>query len=299
MTTMQSMPNPASPAYLGELEQLLLLAILQCGDDAYTVPIRQVLAEKSRRRIARGALYTSLDRLESKGLLSSRLGEPLAERGGRSRRYLRGHRRPASKRCAPPAPPSPTCQKGRSSPSSDRTMAQRTFSDWRDTAMGDLAEERLSPRAPPLSPGRPGLWYCLRSPHFISTRSAGAPRQAGARFGLVSEIGPCVHSVQEIRIGGPRRRALPARDDRIVLTLAIGLGANAAAFSMLDALVLRPFAVKLANVDRSRCAVRMERSRAVSARVGLGAQLPRLEGSNDVVRPHGGLRLVAGESRRA
>ena len=74
--------------YLGELELLLLLAILQCGDEAYTVPIRQVLAERSRRHITRGALYTSLDRLEAKGLVSSRLGEPLAVRGGRSRRYF-------------------------------------------------------------------------------------------------------------------------------------------------------------------------------------------------------------------
>jgi DNA-binding PadR family transcriptional regulator len=84
---MKTVPSPTPPAYLGELEQLLLLAILRCGDDAYTVPIRQVLADKSRRRIARGALYTSLDRLESKGLVTSRLGDPLAERGGRPRRY--------------------------------------------------------------------------------------------------------------------------------------------------------------------------------------------------------------------
>ena len=74
--------------YLGELEHLLLLAILQCGDDAYTVPIRAVLAERSRRTIARGALYTSLERLEAKGLVASRLSEPLAVRGGRSRRYF-------------------------------------------------------------------------------------------------------------------------------------------------------------------------------------------------------------------
>src|SRR5215510_6472439 len=66
--------KPPAP-YLGELEQLILLAILQCGDDAYTVPIRRVLADRSRRRVARGALYTSLDRLEAKGLVSSRLGE--------------------------------------------------------------------------------------------------------------------------------------------------------------------------------------------------------------------------------
>ena len=83
---MQSM-SPA--AYLGELEYLLLLAILQCGDDAYTVAIRDLLAERSRRRITRGALYTSLDRLESKGLVTSAMGEPLAIRGGRARRYFK------------------------------------------------------------------------------------------------------------------------------------------------------------------------------------------------------------------
>jgi len=80
------MPN--EPAYIGELEQLVLLAILQCGDDAYTVSIRQVLVERSRRRLARGAVYTSLERLEAKELVSSRLGEPLAIRGGRARRYF-------------------------------------------------------------------------------------------------------------------------------------------------------------------------------------------------------------------
>jgi DNA-binding PadR family transcriptional regulator len=74
--------------YLGELEQLLLLAVLQCGDEAYTVPIRQILLTRSRRRVSRGALHTSLDRLEAKGLLQSRMGEPLAIRGGRARRYF-------------------------------------------------------------------------------------------------------------------------------------------------------------------------------------------------------------------
>jgi DNA-binding PadR family transcriptional regulator len=83
---MQSMPN--QPAYLGELEQLLLLAILQCGDEAYTVPIRRILEERANRTVARGALFTSLDRLETKGLLTSRMGEALAVRGGRPRRYF-------------------------------------------------------------------------------------------------------------------------------------------------------------------------------------------------------------------
>lgn len=75
---------------VGEFEHLLLLAVLQCrqeGVEAYTVPIRRLLLEKTRRTVARGAVHTSLDRLEAKGLLSSGMGEPLAIRGGRARRY--------------------------------------------------------------------------------------------------------------------------------------------------------------------------------------------------------------------
>ncbi|HEY2434775.1 MAG TPA: helix-turn-helix transcriptional regulator [Vicinamibacterales bacterium] len=74
--------------YLGELEQIVLLAVLRLGDQAYAVPILDQIERQAGRRVARGALYTALDRLESKGCLRSRLGEPLAERGGRARRYF-------------------------------------------------------------------------------------------------------------------------------------------------------------------------------------------------------------------
>ena len=74
--------------YLGELEQIVLLAVLRLGDGAYAVPILEQIEEQTGRRIARGALYTALDRLETKGCLRSRVGEPLPERGGRSRRYF-------------------------------------------------------------------------------------------------------------------------------------------------------------------------------------------------------------------
>jgi DNA-binding PadR family transcriptional regulator len=76
-----------TPAYLGEFEHLILLAVLQCGDSADTVSVLQTLADRAGRRVARGALFTALDRLETKGLVRSRLGTPLAERGGRARRY--------------------------------------------------------------------------------------------------------------------------------------------------------------------------------------------------------------------
>jgi DNA-binding PadR family transcriptional regulator len=74
--------------YLGELEQIVLLAVLRLGDEAYAVPILEQIEEQAGRTVARGALYTALDRLETKGCLRSRLGEPLRERGGRARRYF-------------------------------------------------------------------------------------------------------------------------------------------------------------------------------------------------------------------
>jgi DNA-binding PadR family transcriptional regulator len=73
---------------LGEFEQLVLLAVLQLGDEAYAVPVRDLILIRTSRNVARGALYTALERLEAKALLTSRLGEPLAERGGRPRRYF-------------------------------------------------------------------------------------------------------------------------------------------------------------------------------------------------------------------
>jgi DNA-binding PadR family transcriptional regulator len=73
--------------YLGEFEQIVLLAILRLKDDAYAVPVREEIEGRTSRSVARGALYTALDRLEAKHFLTSKMGEPLAERGGRSRRY--------------------------------------------------------------------------------------------------------------------------------------------------------------------------------------------------------------------
>src|ERR1700736_5726459 len=74
--------------HLGELEQQLLLIVLRLGDEAYANPIGETLAATAGRRVARGALYTALERLEQKGCLRSSLGDPLSERGGRARRYF-------------------------------------------------------------------------------------------------------------------------------------------------------------------------------------------------------------------
>src|SRR6185503_12691826 len=78
------------PRALGEFEQLILLALLDVSeDDAYGVPLRDSIERRTSRRVAMGALYTALDRLQARGLVSSRLGAPTAERGGRPKRFYR------------------------------------------------------------------------------------------------------------------------------------------------------------------------------------------------------------------
>jgi PadR family transcriptional regulator PadR len=73
---------------LGEFEQLILLSILRLRDDAYGVTIRAELADRAGRTVAPGALYTSLERLETKGLITSRMSDPTPQRGGRAKRYV-------------------------------------------------------------------------------------------------------------------------------------------------------------------------------------------------------------------
>jgi DNA-binding PadR family transcriptional regulator len=76
-----------SPAYLGEFEFAVLLAVLHT-DEAYAVPIRALLEDRTGRPVARGALYTALERLEAKGCVKSRMADPMDERGGKPRRYF-------------------------------------------------------------------------------------------------------------------------------------------------------------------------------------------------------------------
>ena len=74
---------------IGEFEQLLLLAVLRLGDEAYGVTIRRAIEEATGRNVAAGAVYTALGRMEARGLVSSRPGETVPERTGMRRRYYR------------------------------------------------------------------------------------------------------------------------------------------------------------------------------------------------------------------
>jgi DNA-binding PadR family transcriptional regulator len=75
--------------YLGQLELLVLMAVIRPAKDAYGVLISREIAEKSGREVALASVYAALERLEKKGFVSSRLGEPTAERGGRARTYFK------------------------------------------------------------------------------------------------------------------------------------------------------------------------------------------------------------------
>ena len=79
------MPNAPS---LGDFEQIVLLAILRLDDNAYGVTIRAEVKACTQREPSPGALFTTLDRLEEKGFVSSRLGDPTPQRGGRAKRYV-------------------------------------------------------------------------------------------------------------------------------------------------------------------------------------------------------------------
>jgi PadR family transcriptional regulator len=74
---------------LGPHEQVVLLAILHIGDGAYGMTIRREVEQRAGRKLSIGAVYTTLERLQRKGYVRSRLGEPTTERGGRAKRHYR------------------------------------------------------------------------------------------------------------------------------------------------------------------------------------------------------------------
>lgn len=76
------------PEHLGEFEQLILLALARLGDDAYGVTIRQTLVERAGRKASFGAIYSTLRRLEQKGLVRSAYGDPEPVRGGRAKKHV-------------------------------------------------------------------------------------------------------------------------------------------------------------------------------------------------------------------
>ena len=75
--------------YLAQFELMVLLAVIRIGKDAYGVPIARELESVSGREVGVGSVYAALERLEGKGLVTSEIGEPTPERGGRAKTYFR------------------------------------------------------------------------------------------------------------------------------------------------------------------------------------------------------------------
>jgi PadR family transcriptional regulator PadR len=75
--------------YLGEFEHIVLLALIRLEEQAYGVTVRQEIQSRIRREVSIGAVYATLNRLETKGYLKSFQGDPTPERGGRSKRFFR------------------------------------------------------------------------------------------------------------------------------------------------------------------------------------------------------------------
>jgi PadR family transcriptional regulator, regulatory protein PadR len=73
---------------LGEFEQIVLMSIVRLEEEAYGATIRRDIETRTARRLSISAVYTTLDRLEQKGLVRSWIGEPTAERGGRRRKHF-------------------------------------------------------------------------------------------------------------------------------------------------------------------------------------------------------------------
>jgi len=74
---------------LGEFEQLVMLALVELDDDAYGASVGRAIEARTGREVSAGAVYTALERLAQRGLVTDRVGEPTPERGGRRRRYFR------------------------------------------------------------------------------------------------------------------------------------------------------------------------------------------------------------------
>ncbi len=75
--------------YLGTFEEIVLLALMQVGEGAYGMTIRRDIEDRSGRSVSIGAVYSTLDRLQTKGYVSSRLADPSTVRRGRARRYFK------------------------------------------------------------------------------------------------------------------------------------------------------------------------------------------------------------------
>ena len=246
---------------LGEFEQLVLLALVRLGADAYGVTICDDIVDRTGRDVSLGAVYKTLERLEDKGLVASRLGEPTPERGGRRKKHFRLaaagqralkaiHRRLRSMTEGPRRGFQAVAERrwaAGASPRIARWLITALLPDpLREPVLGDLEEQfasvvRAEPvrrLAPLLGPGA--------SPHYPRPRRFVAlpATPAGPSRPLLSGGSDMGAILRDFRLGLRVAVRSPGYAAITALTLALAIGANTLLFSIANPLLVRALPLK-------------------------------------------------------
>ena len=235
---------------LGDFEQLVLLGVLRLErqDSAYGAAIRQEIHARSGRDVSINAVYTTLDRLESKGFLKSWIGDPTPQRGGRRRKFYA--LRPAGMaRAAPGLPCLYAMADGSPEPTGAEVKSDDPSASARDLAIDQAVVRRMArlrrrgsrtrssrraapirqPRATPGSGGRRCVAWLHRHP-FAQSLLHGSSKGDSSMRNLFADLRYTFRVMSRT----------PSFAVAVVSVLALGIGANTAIFSIVNAVVLRP-----------------------------------------------------------
>ena len=217
--------------HLGEFEQIVLLAVLRLADSAYGVPIRREIEERGGRKVTVGALYSTLDRLEAKGYLSSWFADPTAERGA-ARAAISASNPPALRRSRGPRKCSNACGRGCGLPEQPPKIAERLLRRLLPGREGEIIAGDLNEDFEARRGGR--LWYWGQVLSCVAVRLS--PHRLAA-----PGLGKDLHYAVRVL------RRNPGYAFTAMLCLALGIGVNSTVFTMVNELFWQPLPVPQAG----------------------------------------------------